>query len=467
MKKLYILFGLAALLAVIPSCKKGAILQGSEPVWLDGETLTFSVAAEGISTRSHFADDASTTPGSVASLVWDTDDAIGIIAVPFNEEIDDYDFSLVADVNHVAIAKYMKSENGKAIFAAEERNKTWWAAEGYTDNDCLYGIFAYYPAKEKIPFKLYAHNLDMFSGDDSGIFIDHVYSPTTNIPRNQDGVNYNNYHILFDISHFPCRSEGTEKKIDKTRLVTAATLKGSTAATAIPLEDFRPANALFAFNIKTADDYAGPVTQIDSVTVSADVVVTFEDDDSNSRYFGKWGEVSYYYHTLYVKFIGLTGTGIAPFAFSKQLQDHIEHLWNEDGEGDLTEFEKMMETGIVSANPKCLPYMDGLLIGDLYTDTSAAARFEQPVSVSTTATGPYYLATYPTYQEVLEEDCSSIDVIFRAYSGGKVVLQDRKTLPETGLKAGYRYNFTLTLGEGITFNGADAGSYTLVPEITL
>ena len=466
MKKFSILILAALALICASSCHKGAVMQGSTPVRMDGETLAFSVSAKGIATRSHFADGASTTAGETASLVWDSDDAIGIIAVPFNEETGDYEFSLIADKDHVGIARYHEADgSGNAVFITEEKNKTWWAAEGYTDDDCLYGIFAYYPATEKVPFKLYANHLDVFSSDEGGILVDHVYSHEEFIPWKQDGINYNKYHTLYDVSHFPVRGE-----IDKTKLVSAAALKSSGQASPISLNSFTPINSMLAFNIKVADGYEGP-TQIDSISVYTNVVLLFDGENSSeSSYSGMWGKVSYYYHSDYLKYIGITGKGIAPVAFSKQCQDHLKKMWDEDGgsDEDFREYAKIMETGVASANPHAIPAMDGLMIGDLIADTGVSADFGgSPINVSTTPTGPYFLVTYPTYNMIFSEDSDGVDLVFRAYSGGEVILTARKNLPENGFQAGYRYNFTLTLGEGAQFNGADAGSYDIEDELEL
>ena len=469
MKKQYII-GIAILLLVAAGCNKSSMFKGSEPVHLDdAKTLTFKVSAQGIqAVKSHFADNASAVDGEEASLVWDETDAIGVIAVPFNPEIQDYDFDLVADVDHVCIAAYAGTDDhGNAIFASTETNPSWWAAKGtgedtrdYTTDESLYGIFAYYPAHEKTPFKLRAENLDVYSSESEGLIVDHVYAPMSHIPWKQDGVSYNQYQILYDTSHIPVIGD-----IDQSVLISAKDLKDNKAVT---LDSFKPVNAMLRFRVnKTADS---TIESIDSLRVSAKSDFYEEKDwsDMTSFYNGVWATVSYYYNSSYLNTVGISGTAIPPLMFSKQCQNHIKKLYYDDeGEEGWEDYEELMNRAVVSANSNLIPYMEGLYIGDVKTNPSVSAQFASPLSVSTEATGDYHcLVLYPTFNFIFDED-NTTTVIFEAFSGGKRVMMAEKELPESGFLPGYRYNFTITLGEGVTLEGSDAGSYTLVDEIPL
>ena len=469
MKKAYILISLLALTA-LAACHKNSELQGSDPVRLeDAKVLTFKVSAASIGTKSHFADNASELSGETASLVWDETDRIGVIAVPFNPETQDYDFDLVADEDHVCIAAFygIDEESGNAIFAATEHNKSWWAAKGseegdtrdYTSDESLYGIFAYYPANEKTPFRLRASNMDVFSDDEEGILVDHVYAPTANIPRVQDGVNYNNYHILHDTSHIPVI--GT---IDTGVLVSARDLKDNKSIT---LNSFKPINAILRFKVKKTADSS--VESIDSLRISIKNDLFGRNGDSNTSvsYHGVYADISYYYNSSYLTTVGLTGSGIPPLMFSKQCQNHIKEMYyEEEGDEEWEDWEELMNRAVVSANPHLIPYMDGLRIGDLHTNPSVSARFSTPVAVSTTESDYYYLVVFPTYNSLFEEE-NVCTARFEAFSGGSRVMMAEKQLPESGFLPGYRYNFIVTLGEGVTIEGSDAGSYTLIDEISL
>ena len=154
--------------------------------------------------------------------------------------------------------------------------------------------------------------------------------------------------------------------------------------------------------------------------------------------------------------------------FSKQCQDHIKEMYYEDeGEEGWADYEELMNRAVVSANSNLIPYMQGLYIGDVKTNPSVSAQFATPLPVSTEVSGDYhYLVLYPTFNFIFDEDnCTT--VVFEAFSGGKRVMMAEKTIPDAGFLPGYRYNFTVTLGEGVTLEGSDAGSYTRVDEISL
>ena len=470
MKKQY-LIGIAILLLVAAGCNKSSMFKGSEPVHLDdAKTLTFKVSAQGIqAVKSHFASDASEIAGEEASLEWDETDKTGVIAVPYNPEMGDYDFDLVADEAHVCIAAYQGlDENGKAVFASTEDNPSWWAAKAteigdsrdYTTDESLYGFFAYYPANEKTPFKLRAENLDVYSQEEEGIIVDHVYAPMSHIPWAQDGVNYNNYHILYDTSHIPVI--GT---IDTGVLVSAADLKNNVP---VNFDSFRPVNAMLRFKVsKTADS---TIESIDSlrVTVKSDFWNDGGGEDGfGLTYKGTWAKVSYYYNSSYLTTVGISGTAIPPLMFSKQCQDHLKKLYIEDeGEDGWEDYEELMNRAVVSANSNLIPYMSGLYVGDVKTNSSVSVQFTSPLQVSTADSDYYYMVVYPTFNVIFDDD-NRCCATFEAFSGGKRVMMAEKIYLETGFLPGYRYNFKVTLGEGVVLEGANAGSYELVDEIEL
>ena len=470
MKKYYII-GVAILLLLVTGCNKKSMFKGSDPVRLDdAQTLTFKVSAKGfLSVKSHFADDASEVDGEDAKLVWDDTDAIGVIAVPFNPTTQDYDFDLIADEAHVCIAAYNGTDDsGNAIFVSTENNKSWWAAKAteagddrdYTTDESLYGIFAYYPAREKTPFKLRAENLDVYSYEPEGILVDHVYAPTSHIPWKQDGINYNQYQILYDTSHIPVIGD-----IDQSVLIKAKDLKDNKAVT---LDSFKPVNSMLRFRVKKTADSA--IESIDSLRVSArnDLYGDHDESSFGSSYNGVWATISFYYNSSYLTTVGISGTAIPPLMFSKQCQNHIKDLYYEDeGDEGWSDYEELMNRAVVSANSNLIPYMQGLYIGDIKTNPSVSVQFDEPLSVSTEASADYYyLVLYPTFNFIFDED-NVTTVVFEAFSGGKRVMMAEKALPDAGFLPGYRYNFTVTLGEGVTLEGTNAGSYTLVDEIAL
>ena len=444
------------------SCAKTPQTKGSDPVFMDGNRLVFSVSANGFSTRSHFEDGAPDAEGTTAKLVWDDTDTIGVIAVPYDREKGDYRFDLAADNAHVSLAAFVRSDgSGNALFASIEENVTWWASEGYTDDDCLYGLFAYYPANGKHPFKVYAENLNI-----EDYRIESVYAPSFNLPCEQDGKSFNRYQILTDKTHFPTLD------IDESDLFSVATLKNAgTSENALSFTNFRPLTTLLRFRIKKTENC--PYSQIDAIRI------TIKAQEEDNAWFEIYqdgfyrGSVEQYYFGYFMPYFGISGQGVNALAFSNGLQNVLLDLTREEVPEKEEEYKDMMNTSLISINPDSeVAYVLGSLnVKGLSTNNFVSATFAEPVQVTTEPSSDwYYLVTYPTFLNFLatmddEEDRQRVveNVVFEAFSEGHSVMYDEKAIPVKELKAGHRYNFTITLGEGVSFDTDNAGSYEVTP----
>lgn len=443
------------------SCSKAPQTKGSDPVYMDGNRLFFSVSANGFSTRSHFEDGAPDAEGTTARLVWDETDTIGVIAVPYDREREDYRFDLAADNAHVSLAAFVKNDlSGNALFASIEENVTWWASEGYTDDDCLYGLFAYYPANGKHPFKLFAENLNI-----EDYRIEGVYAPSFKLPSEQDGKSYNKYQILTDKTHFPTLD------IDESDLFSVATLKnGSSSENALSFTNFRPLTTLLRFKIKKTEE--STCSQIDAIRI------TIRSQEEATAYFGIYqddiwrGHLEQYYFGYFMPYFGISGDGVNALGFSNGLQNVLLDIIREEIPEKENEYKDMMNSALISINPTSdiISSLGSFNVRGLKTNQYVTATFEEPVQVSTEPSSDwYYLVTYPTFLNFLstmdeEEESQRVveHVVFEAFSEGHSVLYAEKTIPVKELKAGHRYNFTITLGEGVSFD-SDAGSYEVTP----
>ena len=462
MKARTLYLAVAATAVLLAGCKKGAFMEGSAPVYGEGAPLQFKVAIDGFSTRSHFENDGQGSVGDLMNLVWDEDDAIGVIAVPYDEAAGKYRIDLVADEAHVCIA----------VFRGYDDNLTWWMAKGdgegedFTTDSSLYGFFAYYPAKqgEKHPFKLFGEDIDVGFIDD--YHMDKVYSPQFYVSNAQDGVNFNEHHILYDLSHLPML-DIDEKKA--TAFKTAADLK---AGTVVNFTNFEPVTTMLRFCLVGDDDQT---REIASVRATIGRYRTY-DKDSYSYYlrYGDdlvWKYLEYNFCNYYAPFFGIAGDGISPTAFHSGFQERVRSYMEGDTKGDDYEdepswleenYQHLMATGLVTAESDMMPPFTGFYPEGIHTSNSVTVWFNEHLWVSNSPTDYYYMVIYPTFLQAFE---SGIDgfVRFEAMDpNGNVVLSGEKPLPENGLIAGHRYNCTLSLTDGLTFSSTSAGGYTIV-----
>lgn len=462
----------AAFVLLAAGCKKGSFTEGSAPVFGEGGQLQFAVSASGFtSTRSHFADESQGSLGDQIALVWDDDDAIGIVAIPYDETLGKYRFDLVADEAHVCIATYSGVDaNGKALFTSTEDNPTWWMVKGenagddYTADDCLYGIFAYYPATEKHPFKLYGEDIDVgFVGD---YHIDKLYSPTFHLDAEQDGVNFNDHHILYDLTHLPMLD--IENK--KSSFLTAATLKSGER---IDLPGFEPVTTMLRFKLASADGETHSIAKV-RATVRR---YRGGDKEGASYWTGTvWQYLEYNYCTYYLPFFGIAGDSINPTAFHPGVQEQFYNYMEGDTKGDdeddeewylMQNYKHIMATALVTGESDLMPPFTGFYCAGIHSSNSVTVTFASPVEVSSTPSASYYMVLYPTFLQMFESGINGL-ILFEALdSEGNVVLSGEKYLPVNGLEAGHRYNFTLTLGNGVSYDGSTAGSYDYVDVGTL
>ena len=467
MKNNIIYVAAAALVLLAAGCKKSPFTEGSAPVFGEGAQLQFAVSANGVlSTRSHFADDSQGAVGSQAALLWDDDDAIGIVAVPYDETLGKYRFDLIADEAHVCIANYSGvDDSGKAIFTSTEDNPTWWMVKGegvgddYTTDDCLYGIFAYYPATEKHPFKLYGEDIDV--GFVGNYHIDKLYSPTFYLDPEQDGVNFNDHHILYDLSHLPMLDIDEKKS----SLLSVATLKSGAR---INLNAFEPVTTMLRFKLASSD--SGP----HSIAKVRATVKRYRggDKDGVNIYQGtEWEYLEYNYCNYYLPFFGIAGTAISPTAFHPGVQEQFYNYMEGDTKGDdeddeewylMQNYKHIMATALVTGESDLMPPFTGFYCAGIHSSNSITVTFASPVEVTSTPSANYYMVLYPTFLQMFETGINGL-ILFEAIdSEGNVVLSGEKYLPVNGLEAGHRYNFTLTLGDGVEYEGSTAGSYDLV-----
>ena len=473
MKKFHILIGLAIVLMAVPSCHKGTVPQGSSPVWGDGTPLTFHVAAQDIGSRSHFMENSST-------LDWDEDDVIGVIAVPYDENLGKYRFDLIADTDHVGLATYRgKDEQNHAIFRSTEENSTWWQAEGYTDDDCLYGFFAYYPAfadaehgvTPKHPFKLYGQDVNIGFVDNYAI--DYIYSPEFYVNPVQDGVHFNQHHILYDLSHLPMLD--IENPTNKAKLFSVADLL---AEADVSFTDFEPVTSMLMFRLigdgeeHVISSVKMTVKTYESYTKGGGDTIGIYDDVN-----GAWYYLDFNFSTYYLPFFGIAGQGISPTAFHSGFQQKIMDVMEEedtkdkDSEPSWAEdnYEHLMATALVSAETSLMPHFNGLTqnMYSLHSSNSVTVNFETPVTVpaytgTAIPTDYFYMVLYPTFIQAFDNDIKGVAHFDAIDTNGDVVLSCEKSLPANGFRAGIRHKATLSLVNGVSYSGGSAGEYEIV-----
>ena len=477
--KTRILYLAAAAALLLTGCNKTSVIQGSDPVYGEGKPLQFKVSIDGFATRSHFEDEGQGAVGDKIKLVWDEGDAIGVVAVPYDETTGKYRFDLVADEAHVCIAAYSGVDgNGKATFTSTEDNLTWWMAKGeeegddYTSDESLYGFFAYYPAHigEKHPFEFRGENVTV--GFFDNYLIDKIYTPKFNIPATQDGVNFNNYHLLYDLTHLPMLDIEDHKA---EAFITAASLKEGTP---INFPGFQPVTSMLRFSMQSKDDNSYSVSKVKATIrrfryFDDDVSIPVENPQTGTV----WENLYYNYSHYYLPFFGIAGDAISPTAFHPGLHERIrEDMEYDDGKGDDEDddepeyielnYKRLLATALVSGESDLMPPFTGFIKDGIHTSNSITIYFKDPVTVSSSPSQNYYMVLLPTFLQIFESGITGV-VSFEAMDGNdNVLLNGELRLPKNGIEAGHRYNFTLTLGEGVTYDGNTAGSYQVIPVVT-
>lgn len=388
------------------------------------DALLFNVKLD---TKSHFADDASTTSGETANLVWDASDDIGVYALHMNEAGDDMDLT---DVK-CGLAKIKTiNPDGSATFYSTEAEENWWMKEGDENDDSPYIFVAYYPANgEKHPFEKVAEFTD--GGD-----VERIYSPIFTIPSSQNGKSWAGDQVLMslDIATTYSRKDLLEK------------------ASTVTFSAFKPLTTLFQFRLMSGMGSAED--NIDKITLSLKSREKSSSGGGSTSYINKNGETvyvewpqRYYYSTDYAEdeelnyFIGLAGTGILSLFVV----------------GDPDNLALMPLNGQATADD------DDYVHPGITITQQISLDFEAPVTIPAAIDEAemYSMVVAPILDGFFwRNDRSNAVLLFEAWRGEEVVLVAEKQIPAEGFKPGYRYNFNLAMGVYSEMTGTDAGSYS-------
>ena len=432
----YIIILLMAAAALMVGCKKtGEMAQPKGPVEFVTDVpegaMLFNVRLDG--TKSHFADNASTTSGERADLVWDSSDDLGVYAI----HIVDGDFDIVNAKCGLANIKSI-NDDGSAVFYCAEQDENWWMAEGDTDDESIYMFVAYYPANGvKRPFEEVA-KLSEKEGDFS-----YLYSPLFPIPVQQDGKSWTTSQILMDFE--------IETPYTRSGLLAKETM--------VSFSNFTPVTTLFQFRLIAGDgvNHSG----IDKITLS---LRTREKTSAGSGSASFWNTdneqvvieypAQYYYEVDYQSYsdfiMGLAGNGVlSVFIF-----------------GDFDNMGVVPIDGAYLEENKDEGEFYSL---DMTKSNTISLVFDAPVTIPASIgdAETYFAVSAPILDGyVWDQTYSDGVILFEAYSGDEVVLVAEKAIPVDGFRPGYRYNFNLAMGQYMELTDTDAGSYTDIVELT-
>ena len=442
MKKITIYALLAAVLFI--GCKKvgetAPVKKGSVEIVSDVPegAMLFNVKIDGIGTKSHFADNASTVSGETAPLEWDADDDIGVYAVPFVNG----DFDLAHVKCGLANIKTINSD-GSAVFYSIEPDKNWWMAEDDEDDESTYLFLAYYPANgKKKEFEVVAKFTD-------GGQTQTMYSPLFVVPDIQDGKSWASEQILmnFDLSMMFTRGQ----------LLT----EGSK----VTFASFKPITSLFQFKLLSGDgtDHSG----IDKIKLTLKYREKSSTGTNSTGYHdseGVWHNIEfpakYYYGYDYSEregFFGLAGKGLLSVFIGGGFDNLGVMPLNPAvfaGEDDDEYFNQTLSSALsITVN----------FDDDLVTIPALTANPEQDLQRAET----YYVVLAPLIEDLVwSTEYSGGVVLFEAYQGDNVVLVAEKAVPTHGFIPGYRYIFNLAMGQYYEMSGIDAGGYTGIQDLT-
>ena len=425
----------AAVLAT--GCKKSdGPLPVGDAVAPEGAML-FNVRIDGIGTKSHFADDASTVSGETASLVWDADDDISVTAVKvpdsWSGDIMEVDLSVAKSCRAVIIPSSISG--GSATFTAVDAADDWWKADGDTDEDSQYIFMATYPANGNvIPLEVL---MNVSFEEEGEVYSFTDYTQFLTVPVEQDGKSFNRYQSLMDV------------KLDDPFTYAELSEKSRT----ITFDAFQPSTGLLHFRLVSFDENVN-YTNIDHINISARLyskgtfsVGSYQDPGTGETV--EYRKDYYYLNEEYKDVYGFAGTGYIPYfcqafhddTYGVIMMDMNRLDWGVEFNSKLSSSKLITIKPPVSEQPITIPYA-----------LSEAKEFY------------VVIAALPTWF-IGDDECGAI--VFEAFdASGKLVAVSEKLMPEEGFLPGVRYNFNLAMGKPLDIDGIDAGGYDGIVELT-